>query len=80
MSWSTITKVCPVAPVDVGANLIRYSRAQIDEWVSTLPARGANERLRVVLRTETPNDVASADRRLAALRRVVARVRRASHR
>lgn len=36
---ATITKVCPVRPLDMGANLVRYSRAQIDEWVATLPPR-----------------------------------------
>ncbi len=35
----TITKVCPVRPLDMGASLVRYSRAQIDEWVATLPPR-----------------------------------------
>lgn len=36
---TTITKVCPVRPLDMGANVVRYSRVQIDEWVATLPPR-----------------------------------------
>lgn len=35
----TITRICPVRPLDLGANLVRYSRHQIDEWVATLPPR-----------------------------------------
>lgn len=39
LSWSTISKICTVAPVDVGATVIRYNRFQIDEWVASLPPR-----------------------------------------
>lgn len=39
MPWSTISKVCPVAPVDLGLNVRRYSRQKIDDWVSNLPPR-----------------------------------------
>jgi len=80
MSWSTIIKVCPVAPVDVGANLVRYSRAQIDEWVSTLPARASNSRLTVIRRAEPPPDEALIDRRPEALNRVAARTWRLDRR
>lgn len=39
LSWSTISKICTVAPVDVGASVIRYNRFQIDEWVASLPPK-----------------------------------------
>lgn len=39
VSPATLTKICPVRPLDLGASLIRYSRDQIDEWVATLPPR-----------------------------------------
>ena len=39
LSWSTISKICTVAPVDVGASVIRYNRLQIDEWVASLPPK-----------------------------------------
>ena len=39
LSWSTISKVCTVAPVDIGANVIRYNRLEVDEWVSGLPSK-----------------------------------------
>ena len=39
LSWSTISKICMVAPVDVGASVIRYNRLQIDEWVASLPPK-----------------------------------------
>lgn len=80
MSWSTVIKVCPVAPIDVGANLIRYNRSQIDEWVSTLPARGPNGRLAVIRRAGAPLDARPADRRLEALSRVSARAKRLDRR
>lgn len=35
----TLAKVCPVRPVDLGANLVRYNRLQIDAWVASLPAK-----------------------------------------
>ena len=35
----TITRICPVRPLDLGANLVRDSRRQIDDWVATLPPR-----------------------------------------
>lgn len=38
-SWRTLKNVLTVRPVDMGANVIRYSRVQIDEWVATLPPR-----------------------------------------
>jgi predicted DNA-binding transcriptional regulator AlpA len=39
VSVDTITRICPVRPLDLGANLVRYSRRQIDDWVATLPPR-----------------------------------------
>ena len=38
-SWRTLKNVLTVRPVDMGANVIRYSRVQIDDWVATLPPR-----------------------------------------
>jgi hypothetical protein len=39
VSWATLKGVLTVAPVDVGANLIRYRRDQVDEWVRSRPPR-----------------------------------------
>ena len=39
VSASTLFRVCPVAPVDLGANVLRYHRPEIDAWVATLPPR-----------------------------------------
>lgn len=44
MSDPTVRKVCPVAAVDLGANVLRYRRSEIDEWLERLHSRG----LRVV--------------------------------
>jgi hypothetical protein len=40
MAEETLAKICPVAPVDLGANILRYSRLQIDAWAATLRPRG----------------------------------------
>lgn len=39
LSWSTLTKILPVPPVDLGANVLRYNRPEIDAWAATLPPR-----------------------------------------
>ena len=39
MSEPTLAKICPVRPVDLGAQLLRYNRLHIDAWVATLPPR-----------------------------------------
>lgn len=39
MSWSSVSKSCPVAPLDVGVNVVRYSRLQIEDWIASLPPR-----------------------------------------
>ena len=40
MSDPTVRKICPVAAVDLGANVLRYRRSEIDEWLGRLRARG----------------------------------------
>jgi len=75
MSWSTISKVCPIAPVELGANVARYSRTQIDDWVSSCPAR--RTKLGVAANPTTAED--SVDdahkRRVAAIDRALARTK-----
>ena len=39
MSEETLSKVCPVSPVDLGANLLRYPRQQVDAWIADLKPR-----------------------------------------
>ena len=78
MSGATLLKVCPVAPIDVGANMVRYSRPQIDEWVATLPARDVRGRQTALRRVEPAPDDATGDRRSAALSRAAARTKRQS--
>jgi len=72
MPWSTISKVCPVAPVDLGLNVLRYSRQKIDEWVSNLPPRlersGSRDRPGV-LKVEAAEVEVVADQRMDALDR-----------
>jgi hypothetical protein len=71
ISDATLRKVCPVRPVDLGANVLRYRRAEADAWLASLPHRGA---LRVV--EEGEHDAApsaSTDRPSAAVERAKAR-------
>lgn len=77
VSAATITRICPVRPLDMGASLVRYSRAQIDEWVATLPPRlmvahGASEAATVGPTGSLPEEVAES-RPESALDRVRAR-------
>ena len=72
MSWSTISKICTVAPLDVGASVIRYNRLQIDEWVASLPPKAiknATLAAPTLLDLETERE----ERRSAALDKVRAR-------
>lgn len=39
LSWDTIKKVLPVAPLDLGANVYRYARPEVDAWIARLPPR-----------------------------------------
>lgn len=39
VSWRTLKNILTVRPVDMGANVVRYSRVQLEEWVATLPPR-----------------------------------------
>jgi len=38
-SAATFLRVCPVEPRDMGANIVRYDRLEIDAWVDRLPPR-----------------------------------------
>lgn len=39
LSPATLTKVCPVYPIDLGVNLVRWRRTDVDAWLSTLMSR-----------------------------------------
>jgi hypothetical protein len=34
---SSLAKVCPVQPLDLGLRMVRYHRPQIDAWLETFP-------------------------------------------
>ncbi|MFC5345662.1 helix-turn-helix transcriptional regulator [Brevundimonas staleyi] len=67
VSWSTLKGTLTVHPIDLGASVIRYSRAQIDEWIETRPPkiRGGGRPL-----IEAPESEPVPDERLTALERV----------
>jgi hypothetical protein len=39
ISAGTLVRVCPIPPVDLGANVVRYNRLQIEAWANALPPR-----------------------------------------
>ena len=39
VSEATLIKICPVTPRDLGANVVRYSRLDVDAWIESLPPR-----------------------------------------
>ncbi|WP_426051027.1 hypothetical protein [Brevundimonas sp. SL161] len=69
MSWSSLSKRCPVAPLEVGVNVVRYSRLQIDDWIASLPPRDkrGGQKAPVPVRGADPAPDELADSRLAAL-------------
>lgn len=83
ISKETLVKICPVPPVDLGANLLRYQRDAVDRWVAGLALKTSG------LRKEPPgpknddtpapgDDEDGQDRIAAALDRVRARSRRSA--
>ena len=81
MAAETLFKVCPIPPVDLGANILRYSRLQIDAWVATLTPRAPrllqdNEPRGQDAALEQPEPVDDAEtRRQASLAAVGRRMR-----
>lgn len=39
VSSTTLSRICPVAPVALGARVLRWRRHEIDVWVAGLPSR-----------------------------------------
>jgi hypothetical protein len=39
ISEGTFLKVCPVPPIDLGANVVRYRRGELEAWVAALSHR-----------------------------------------
>lgn len=75
LSWSTISKICTVAPVDLGASVIRYNRFQIDEWVASLPPKTVKQAAPAA--PSLPDmEIKSDERRTSALDKVRARTLR----
>ena len=70
----TFRTICPVRPVDLGVNLTRWRRTEIDAWVAGLPARLPDARARAqdaASAAPAPPPVTPAtERREGALQRV----------
>ena len=80
MSWDSLSRTCPVPPVALGVNLLRWRRADIDGWISGLPSRlqstpqaeGYEERSP----GPSPSQLAGEERRFDALERASQRAMR----
>ena len=35
----TRAKICPVAPLNMGANILLYNKRKVDAWIDTIPLR-----------------------------------------
>lgn len=68
VSWTTLKAILTVPPVDLGANVVRYRRDQIDEWVKSRPPR-RQERANPSPPIQADRDESSPDARLSALDR-----------
>lgn len=79
MSDETLSKVCPVAPVELGANLLRYPRDQVDRWVAGLQPRPGGLRKSPpapkVEPTEQDAPAGASDHAARALERIRARAK-----
>ena len=71
---ATLRMICPVAPVNMGANLLRYRKTEVDAWLERLdhrlprPKDGAQD--------GAPAAPAANDRPMSAVERARARAGR----
>ncbi len=74
---ATLAKVCPVAPVDLGANVVRWNRTQIDAWIGGLPPRlrGDSHESHDEPVAAEPAELAGDERRSNAVERALARAK-----
>ena len=75
ISADSFERICPVAPVDLGINLLRWRRPELDAWVAGLPGRLRRARAEAHAQpVQPPQPVPPADeRRLSAVERAKAR-------
>jgi len=66
---ATLRKICPVAPIDLGANVLRYRKADVDRWLEARPQRT----LRLVAEPEQHAPPADVPRPTSAVERALAR-------
>jgi predicted DNA-binding transcriptional regulator AlpA len=80
MSWESLSRTCPVPPVALGVNLLRWRRADIDDWISGLPSRLQNaaqaEGQEGRSSPPPPSRLAGEERRFDALERASQRAMR----
>ncbi len=69
ISPDTFRRICSVAPVELGVRLLRWRRLDIDAWAEGLPPKMGAPREQDMADTIIPSDLASEERRSAAVTR-----------
>lgn len=71
---ATLRMICPIAPVDMGANVIRYRKTEVDGWLARLDHRLPKAK---VGEQDGPSATVTAiDRPTTAIERALARAQR----
>lgn len=74
----TFLKICPVAPVDMGASIIRYRRYELEAWEASLGHRLPRRPASVEDAAPAEPPPAANDRPLSPVQRARARASRKS--
>lgn len=79
MSPESFATACAVAPVVLGVKLLRWRRADIDDWVAGLPSRlrrSSDRESDEAVEAPQPFKIASEERRLSAMANATKRAAR----
>ena len=68
MSADTMKRICPVQPIALGAKLLRWRKADIDDWIAGLPVRLAKGEA-ATDNVPAPAQIAGEERRFSAVER-----------
>lgn len=68
MSADTFKRICPVPPISLDAKLLRWRKADIDDWIAGLPVRLAKGET-AADNVPAPAQIAGEERRFSAVER-----------
>ena len=80
LSPDAISRICPVAPLELGVRVLRWRRADIDAWLEGLPVRLGSKLWpeQTAADSQIDTDASRQDRRESAVDRVRNRAQRSS--